>query len=150
MLSTGEFEFIKGLTIDYFKRDYTNYLCITNNPTNYSNNNVYDVICYYSKDDMTLSNYQLNLKNSTICQFDSNNYSDNNTINKLVCEETSGQVSLDSKEFIYSNLGGFSDIIADYQLQTNKFNELYFGLLVILSILVLTFLYNFTSRILKG
>lgn len=143
MFSTGEYDYIKNLTLNYYNKGYQHYLCITNNPTNYTNNNVYDVYCYYSKDSLTLENYNLTLsENSQVCSFDSNNKSDNNTIDKLICESTSGNITLDSKEFIYSNTSNYSNIIADYT-QPNLI------LLGILAILVITFLTRFVSKILR-
>ena len=144
MFSTGEYQYIKDLTLDYYINGYPHYLCITNNPSNYNSNNVYDVICYYSKDKMQLNDYELSMSNNTKkCSFDSNNYSDNNTIDKLVCEDITGSITLDSKEFIYSNVGNYSNIIAE-QTSSNLI------LLSILSVLVITFLVRFVSKILRG
>ena len=151
MLSTGEFDYIKNLTINFYEKGYENYLCMTNNPTNYSNNNVYDVICYYSKENITIENSQLSLStNSEKCEFDSNSYSDNNTIDKLVCDPFSGNVSLSTKEFIYSNLDNYSDIIADYSLNDIYFKSSFIAILAILSIVIIIFLYKFISKILRG
>lgn len=151
MFSTGEYDYIKNLTIDYYNRDYISYLCITNNPTNYSNNNVYDVICYYSKEDMSITNSQLLLSSNTEkCEFDSNNYSDNNTIDKLSCTEVSGIVNLSTKEYIYSNLDNYSDIIAEYRNRDLFYKSSYIVLLALLSIMIISFLYKFISKILKG
>lgn len=150
MFSTGEYDYIKNLTINYYDRGYKNYLCITNNPTSYTNNNVYDIICYYSKDDLSISNSQLILSSNTQkCEFDSNSYSDNNTIDKLVCDTFSGNVSLSTKEFIYSNLDNYSDIIADYELNDIYFKSSFLVMLTILSIVIISFLYKFVSRILR-
>lgn len=145
MFSTGEYDYIKNLTLNYYNQGYPHYLCITNNPTGYNtNNNVYDIYCYYSKDKMQLNSYELSMSNKTKkCSFDSNNYSDNNTIDKLVCEDITGTITLDSKEFIYSNVGNYSNIIAE-QTSSNLI------LLSILSILVITFLVRFVSKILRG
>lgn len=143
MFSTGEYDYIKNLTLNYYNQGYQHYLCITNNPTNYTNNNVYDIYCYYSKEPLTLNSYELTLPGNTQkCSFDSNNQSENNTIDKLICESTSGTITLDSKEFIYSNTGNYSNIIADHT-QSNLI------LLGILAILVITFLTRFVSKILR-
>lgn len=151
MFSTGEYDYIKNLTINFYDRGYENYLCITNNPTSYTNNNVYDVICYYSKEDMSITNSQLVLPtNSEKCEFDSNGYSDNNTIDKLVCETFSGNVSLSTKEFVYSNLDNYSNIIADYELNDIYFKSSYIAILSILSIIIILFLYKFVSKIIRG
>lgn len=151
MFSTGEFDYIKGLTLNYYDNGYLHYLCITNNPINLSsNNNVYDVYCYYSKEKMEVSNGNLSLPSDTVeCSFDSNNYSSNNNIDKLVCESTSGTVSLSSKEFVYSDSFGYSDIISDYK-QVYQFKDNFHLIgLSILSILIIIFLHTFICKILR-
>lgn len=151
MLSTGEYDYIKNLTINFYDKGYENYLCITNNPTSYSNNNVYDVICYYSKEDISITNSQLILSGNTEkCEFDSNSYSDNNTIDKLVCATTTGTIDLSTKEYIYSNLDNYSNIISDYELNDIYFKNSYLVMLSILSILIIIFLYKFVSKIIRG
>lgn len=151
MFSTGEFDYIKNLTLDYYNHDYISYLCITNNPTNYSNNNVYDVVCYYSKEELSITNSQLILPANTIkCEFDSNTYSDNNTIDKLSCTETTGTPTLSKKEYIYSNVGNYSNIISEYENSNLFYNNSYLALLAILAVFIIFFLYKFISKILKG
>lgn len=149
MFSTSEYNYIKDLTVNYYDNDYTNYLCITNNPSSH-NYNVYDVFCYYSKDNINISNDILSLSdNSILCKLDSNNYSENNTIDKLVCNSTSGNIELSSKEYIYSNLDNYANIIGDYQANYTFYKSSYIAILSILSILVIIFLYNFVSKILR-
>lgn len=47
MFSATEYEYIKGLTENYYNNGYQHYLCITNNPVDYgSTNNVVDIYCY--------------------------------------------------------------------------------------------------------
>lgn len=152
MFSATEYEYIKGLTENYYINGYTNYLCITNNPTtNYTNNNVYDIICYYSKDILTITNNNMNVSdNSFKCEFDSNNYSENNTIDKLSCNNYSGNVSLNTKEFVYANINNYSNIISDYELKNNYYKNSSLYILSILAIIILIFLYKFVSRIIKG
>lgn len=151
MFSTTEYDYIKNLTLDYYNHDYTSYLCITNNPTNYNNNNVYDVYCYYAKEPMSITNSQLVMPANTIkCELDSNNYSDNNTIDKLTCTETTGTASLSTKEYIYSNIGNYSNIIAEYENNTTFYKSAYLGILSILSIIIIIFLYKFVSKIFRG
>lgn len=150
MLSTGEFDYIKNLTINFYDRGYENYLCITNNPTSYTNNNVYDVICYYSMEEMSINNSHLVLPGDTQkCEFDSNSYSDNNTIDKLFCESTTGTVSLSTKEYVYSNLDNYSNIISDYELKDIFFKSSFLVFLSILSVIIIIFLYKFVSKILR-
>lgn len=149
MLNTSEYQYIKDLTNNYYSNDYNNYLCITNNPDSH-NYNVYDVFCYYSKDNINISNNKLSLSdNSILCKLDSNNYSDNNTIDKLVCDSFSGNVDLSTKEYIYSNLDNYANIIGDYQSNDTFYKSSYIAILSILSILVIIFLYNFVTKILR-
>lgn len=149
MLNTSEYQYVKDLTINYYDNDYNNYLCITNNPTSH-NYNVYDVFCYYSKDNINISNNVISLSdNSILCKLDSNNYTDNNTIDKLVCDSFSGNVDLSTKEYIYSNLDNYANIIGDYQVNYTFYKSSYIAILSILSILVIIFLYNFVSKILR-
>lgn len=147
MFSTGEFEYIKGLTENYYNNGYQQYLCITNNPVDYSNNNVYDIVCYYSKNNLTITNNNLSVTNNSVkCEFDSNNYSNNNTIDKLVCNNYNGNVELNKKEFIYSNIVGYSDIINERKYVEE---EKLIGL-SIMSVLIILMLYQFVSRIIRG
>lgn len=147
MLSATEYQYIQGLTQNYYNNDYQQYLCITYTPDNYSNNNIYDVICYYSKDNLSISNNILSVPTDSIkCEFDSNNYSDKNTIDKLSCNSYSGNYTLNQKEFIYSNLNGYSDIIPERNY-INNFNLIFIS---ILSIIIIFFLYKFVSKIFRG
>ena len=150
MFSTSEYDYIKNLTINFYDRGYENYLCITNNPSGYSSNNVYDVVCYYSEEDMSITNSHLVLPaNTEKCELDGNNYSDNNTIDKLVCETTTGTIALSSKEYVYSNLDNYSNIIADYELKDIFYKSSYVAILSILSVVIIIFLYKFISKILR-
>lgn len=148
MFSANEYQYIQGLTENYYNNGYQQYLCITNNPVDYgSTNNVYDIYCYYSKDELKITNNKLTVHNNSIkCDLDSNNYSTNNTIDKLVCNNYNGTVDLNTKEYIYSNLNGYSDIISERNYISN-FNLIF---LSILSILILSFLYKFVSCIFRG
>jgi len=141
MFSATEYEYIKGLTENYYNQGYQHYLCITNNPIDYSStNNTYDIICYYSKDNLSINNNNLNVPSNSIkCEFDSNNYSTNNTIDKLVCNNFNGNVELDTKEYIYSNLNNYSDILGN-KLDIN--NQRTIGL-SILAVLIIFSLYKF-------
>lgn len=123
MLSQTEYLYIKDLVIQMYNNDYKDYVCVTNNPDNYINNNVYDVICRFSKEDIQVNNnrFIFNTDDNLICSFDSNNYSDNNTIDKLVCESfTNGQVNLSTKEYVYSNVGNYSNLIGNYETSLNN------------------------------
>lgn len=141
MFSATEYEYIKGLIENYYNQGYQQYLCITNNPIDYSStNNTYDIICYYSKDNLSINNNNLNVPSNSIkCEFDSNNYSTNNTIDKLVCNNFNGNVELNTKEYVYSNLNNYSDILGN-KLDIN--NQKTIGL-SILAVLLIFSLYKF-------
>jgi hypothetical protein len=146
MFSTSEYDYIYGLTSNYFDKGYRHYLCITNNPITNNTYNTPDVYCYYSKSNLSISNNVLTVPNNSIyCAFDSNNYSTNNNIDKLDCVSFSGSTSLSSKEFIYSDLSGYADIMSNYRFNYN----LNFISISILCVLILLFLYKFTSNIFR-
>lgn len=131
MFSATEYQYIKDLTIQMYNNGYRNYACVTNNPTNYTNNNTYDITCYYSNTDINVSSYTFTFYSDTRkCNFDSNSYSDNNTIDKLVCSDYTGGVEFSSKEFIYSNVGEFSNIIGDYETSLNNHLSLDYAYLI--------------------
>lgn len=143
MFSTGEFQYIQNLTQNFYNNGYKYYACITNNPIDYNNNNVYDVFCYYSDNS--------DLNTGIKCSFDSSNYSNNNNIDKLKCENFNTKPTFNPKEFLYSNTEIYSaNIIADYEKNIKYNNDFSFYSLTILSVLVLLFLYNFISRILRS
>lgn len=141
MLNSSEYQYIKDLTLTMYKNNYKYYVCITNNPTSYYNN-VYDVICYYSKDKITNNdnNFTLNSSDNLKCEFDSNTYNDNNTLDKLNCNTFSNtSLELSKKEFIYSNVSNYPNIITEYENNVTNFLDLnYFYLLpVLLSVIIL-------------
>lgn len=85
----------------------------------------------------------MNVPNNSIkCDFDSNNYSTNNTIDKLVCSSFNGNVELSTKEYVYSNFNGYSDILGN-KLDINNQKTIGLG---ILSVLIIFFLYDFIRR----
>lgn len=151
MLNNQEYLFIKDLTINMYNKDYNYYLCYTNNENNY-NQSYYDVFCYYSKDNLKLNNYTLNIPNNSLkCSFDSkNSYSSykNNSLNCSVTTDTS--ISINSKEFIYSNIGSNSDIIAEYQKDLKYFDGFKLISTSILFMVIIIFLYKFVGKILRS
>lgn len=151
MFSTSEYQFIKDLTISFYNNDYKSYLCYTNNENSY-NTSYYDVICYYSKNNLTLNSYSLTIPNSTVvCKFDSKSSYSNYKNDSLTCSSASdSSVSINSKEFIYSNVGYNSDIIGDYTTSLNNYDNLCLVSLSILAMLVILFLYKFVSRVLRS
>lgn len=151
MLNNQEYLFIKDLTINMYNKDYNYYLCYTNNENNY-NQSYYDVFCYYSKDNLKLNNYTLIIPNNSLkCSFDSkNSYSNYKNISLNCSETTDTSISINSKEFIYSNIGNNSNLISEYQNNINFYED--FGLIFtsILFMLVIIFLYKFVSNILRS
>lgn len=150
MFSQIEYQYVKDLTVSYYKSNYKYYMCITNNPTNNSYYNVYDVYCYYSKEQITNNKNVFNIPNNTIkCSIDSDRYSDQNTIDKLSCETlSSGSITTNTKEFVYSNVGNYPNIIQEYQSSSNYYYDSCFVLVSILSIIIFTFLYIFVRSML--
>lgn len=119
MFSATEYPYLKDLTLTYFNADLIYYVCRTNRvpQVGVSNNyNVADIYCYYSKNPITVNNYTFSIPaSSTLCTIDTTAVSANNTINKLTCNNFSGNITIDAREFIYSNVGLFPDFLVDYQ-----------------------------------
>lgn len=142
MLSTTEYQFIKDLTIDFYNNGYRNYFCYTNTPTNNYYQYEEDVICYYSRSDITFNNYTLSLSNDTYkCEIDSKSPTSNYKTESLNCYiNNNSNISINDKEFVYSNVGYNSNLIADYETSLNNhldLNYAYFiGLALILPILI--------------
>lgn len=152
MFSATEYQYIQGLTENLYSQGYNYYFCTTNNPIgSYTSNNIYDVICYYSKDKITNENYVFSIPNNTLkCSFDSNNYSDNNTIDKLSCENVnSSSISTSSKEYTYSNIGTYSNIIQSYQNEFIFYKDSYLVLCSLLFAIIFFFLYKFSISIFR-
>lgn len=147
MFSTGEFEYIKGLTINMYNNGYRNYVCYTNNPINSYNQSYYDVFCYYSKKNITESNYVFTIPtNSKKCSFDSKNITSQYKLNSLNCENYNGSINVDNKEFIYSNIENYSNIIGKYEEQ----KQTTFMITSVLAVVILIYLYKFIASILRG
>lgn len=151
MLSSSEYDYIHSLLLNYYNNGFENYVCITNNPQN-SSNDSYDVFCYLSKDKITYSADTFSFKNGKIISFDSNNQSINNTIDKLKVENINNNFSIlnNKKEFVYSNLVDFPDILGDYRTSLNNHLDLNFSycLLILLFMIFITSFFKsiFRSR----
>lgn len=150
MLNTSEYQYIHDLLVNYYNKGYKNYVCITNNPTDYSNNNTYDVFCYVSKDNINYENNHFTLTTGKKISFDSNNYSSNNTIDKVVVDNISSSTSIleNKQEFIYSNYGNYADILCEYRTSLNNHLDLNFAYLIP-CLIILLFIYNFLKSIFK-
>lgn len=150
MFSQSEYQYIKDLTLTYYNSNYKYYMCITNNPTNNSYYNVYDVYCYYSKDSITNNKNTFTIPNNTLkCSIDSDRYSEQNTIDKLSCESVSNvNITANTKEYVYSNVGNYPNIIQEYHSSSNYYYDSCFVLVSILSIIIFMFLYNFVRSML--
>ena len=151
MLNNQEYLFIKDLTISMYNKDYNYYLCYTNNENTY-NQSYYDVFCYYSKNNLVLNNYTLTIPSDSIkCFFDSKNSYSNYKNNSLNCSKTNDtSISINSKEFIYSNIGNNSDLIAEYQKNLKYFDGFKLISTSILFIVIIIFLYKFIGNILRS
>ena len=147
MFSTGEYQYIKDLTINMYNNKYKNYICYTNNPNNSYNQSYYDIFCYYSKGTIENNNYTFTIpNNSKKCNFDSKNTTSTYKLNSLLCENFSGNITIDNKEFIYSNINNYANIIGDYERQYDS----WFMIGCILCVCLFIFLYKFIASILRG
>ena len=151
MLNNQEYLFIKDLTISMYNKDYNYYLCYTNNENNY-NQSYYDVFCYYSKNNLKLNNYTLTIPSDSMkCSFDSKSSYSNYKNNSLNCSKTNDtSISINSKEFIYSNIGYNSDLIAEYQKNLKYFDGFKLISTSILFMVIIIFLYKFIGNILRS
>lgn len=151
MFSTSEYQYIRDLSLNLYNKGYTYYFCITNNPIDYNTQNTPDVFCYYSKNEITNNDYVFTVPNNTLkCNFDSNSYSTNNSIDKLSCSNiANGNITANSKEFIYSNVGNYPNIIQDYESNFDFYSKSYLVILSILFVIIFTFLYKFVSGLFK-
>lgn len=139
MFSTSELDYIKSLTEKEYNNGNKYYVCITNNPIGINNNNnIYDVMCYYSKDKIieNTNNFVIP-NNSRKCSLDSNSYSTNNTIDKLECVNFNGNVTKNTKEYVYSNVGEYANIIQEYQENNDFIYNIFMVGLIILSVMII-------------
>ncbi len=132
MLNQSEYQYVHDLIINYYNQGYRNYFCVTNNPNSYNTNNVYDIYCYVSKDDMKYVANNLTVKSGKSIRIDTNNRTDNNTIDKLVVSNIGNEVThlIDTKEFSYSNIEGLPDITSSYRTSLNNHLDLNFAYLI--------------------
>lgn len=152
MFSATEYQYIHDLLVNFYNQGYENYVCITNNPTDYSStNNVYDVYCYVSKDAITYENNHFTLTTGKKILFDSNNYSSSNTIDKVVVDNLTSTTSVleNKQEFIYSNYGDYADVLGTYRTSLNNHLDLNFAYLIP-CLLILLFISNFFKSIFKS
>lgn len=151
MFSTQEYQYIKDLTISFYNKDYVNYICITNNPNNSYNQSYYDIYCYYSKEEITNNNNKYQIpNNSKICNIDTKNPTSTYKNDSLNCNNYNGEITINNKEFVYSNIGYNSNIIGEYENNTIFYKDISLYGISILIMLVLMFLYKFIRAILRG
>lgn len=147
MFSTQEYQYIKDLTLSYYNQGYTNYVCYTNSPTNSYNTQYYDVYCYYSKSDITQNGYTFSFSADTKkCSIDTKSSTSNYKLSSLNCEDDTSSVTIDGKEFIYSNVGYNSNIISDYERTIKYYSSNNLYMTSVLSLFCVFFLYIFLSK----
>lgn|GEM_PF-6983351 len=128
MFNTTEYPFVTDLVKSMYNQGYKNYVCYTNRVALYgiNNYNLYDIFCRFSKNAITNNNYQFSFAGSDNILFsiDSTAYSNNNTIAKQSKSTFSAtSITIDSREYILSNVGTYPNVIADYELQTKQYDE---------------------------
>lgn len=149
MLSQNEYQYIRDLVLQMYNQGYHNYFCITNNPIGSNNYNIYDVTCYFSQDSIEVQGNVFTLKNGIKIDFDSNTYSNNNTIDKIIRENVSSKtITTNPKEYVYSNIGAYPNLIAAYETSLNNHLSLNFAYLIP-SILILQILILFIRSIFR-
>ena len=151
MFSNTEYQYIRDLTYSFYNQGYVNYMCYTNNPSNSYNTQYYDIFCYYSINTITQNYLSFSFGNDTKkCSIDSKLATSSYKNNSLLCSDSNNtSISVDSKEFIYSNVGYNSDILAEYQ-NTKIFNKSnLLSLNAVIMILVIIFLYEFTIKLFR-
>lgn len=151
MFSNTEYLYVKDLTQSFYDKGYTNYVCYTNNPSNSYNTQYYDIFCYYSKSNISQNNLVFSLPGNTKkCSINTKSSTSNYKNTSLTCTDSSdSSITIDNKEFIYSNVGYNSDIIADYTGTKIYHNQSVLFLSSILAVLVIIFLYQFTIKLFR-
>lgn len=146
MFNQTEYQYVNDLLINYYNNGFHNYMCITNNPIDTYNNSYYDIYCYVSKDKITYSNNSFKFNSGYKLSIDSNTYSNNNLIDKLVKETISNNttISHNSKEYVYSNISGFADVLGDYSTSLNNHLDLN-AFYLIPALLMLLFVLSFVK-----
>ncbi len=152
MFSNTEYQFVKDLILSYYSNGFKNYVCYTNNPQNSYGTQYYDIFCYYSKSNITHNNLTFTFSNDTKkCSIDTKSVNSQYKNNSIVCiDGSNSSITVDSKEFVYSNVGTNSNIIADFE-NTSRFysaNNVY--MTSVLTLLVLVFLYIFLNKIFRS
>lgn len=145
MLNFSEYQYIHDLLINYYNQGYKNYVCITNTPVDTdSTNNFYDVFCYVSKDNIILENNHFTLSSGKKISFDKDNFSTENTLDKLTIDNLTSTTSIlnNKQEFIYSNIGNYADITGTYSTSLNNHLDLNWAFLIP-CLLMLLFVSNF-------
>lgn len=141
MLSQTEYEYIKGLILNYYDNDYKNYMCNTNNPIASYNQSYYDVYCYFSKGEITKNNNTYNIPSNSIkCSIDTKNTTSSYKLDSLSCISYNGNTEVNTKEFVYSNIEGESNLISEY-------SSYKFIMISILIILCFIFLYKWITSL---
>lgn len=131
MLSQTEYQYIHDLVLQMYNQDYQYYVCITNNPVGSNNANIYDVECYFSQNDINIQSNRFTLQNGIKMSLDSNAYSTSNTIDKLKRENVSSQtVTVSTKEYVYSNVGEYPNLIVDYETSLNHHLSINYAYLI--------------------
>lgn len=145
MLNQQEQFYLQSYLLNQYLNDYKDYYCETKY-NNYSTN-IYDVICYLSKSNLTLNNNILRGNNVRECKLDFDVYSDN--VNSISCENlNSVSFSVNNNEISYSTFT--NDIIIDYKKTYEYFNNFNLIITSILLILTISFLYKFFRNIIRG
>lgn len=145
MINETEEIYVKGIIINYYNNDYKNYICQTNNPSNSYNQNYYDLYCYFSKENIVKQNNNFVITNGVKCDIDTKSPTSTYKNNSLNCNNYNGNMTINQKEFIYSNVNGESNLIASYQKQ----ESIEIIGIVCVAVLLISLLYRLLKNIVK-
>lgn len=156
MFNQYEYQYTRDIVLNQINQEYVNYVCHTENSNNSDYNNAnYDIICYFSKESIErVGEYQYNFPDGYLAiEFDSNSYSNYNTITKThtFSAVTGAQLNIANYEYVYSNCeGSIADIVADYKYEKNNnigynldLNYSYLIILLLVLPILLSFLHHF-------
>lgn len=149
MLNSTEYQYIRDLVLQMYNQNYHNYVCITNNPVGSNTSNVYDVDCYFSQNNISNQSNQFGFQNGVKISLDSNNYSTSNTIDKIRKETFSSRtVTASTTEYVYSNVGQYANLIADYETSLNNHLSINYAYLIP-SLILLLIMINFIKSMFR-
>lgn len=114
MLNENVNSYIRNLVLSK-SDEYNSYICYSNTTGSSYQTNYYDVYCTFGND-IELNSYTFKSNDGLNCSIDTNNYYNNNALEKLSCTKGNKEFTINNYEVIYTNIGEyFPSIIQDYE-----------------------------------